>query len=90
MPETEPDLIQSQIRFFFLYRKKSWNYGRKQGQFQLLFLRGSVLVSIAAAYDDQGAEIGIPIVQSQAIVQIIYPPNMIHIFRVDYSTAIRI
>ena len=23
--ETEPDLIESQIRFFFLYRKKSWN-----------------------------------------------------------------
>ena len=37
LPETEPDLIQSQIRFFFLYRKKSWNYVRKQGQFQLLF-----------------------------------------------------
>ena len=30
-PETEPDLIQSQIRFFFLYRKKSWNYARKWG-----------------------------------------------------------
>ena len=29
--ETEPDLIQSQIRFFFLYRKKSWNYAREWG-----------------------------------------------------------
>ena len=28
-PETEPDLIQSQTRFFFLYRKKSWNYTRE-------------------------------------------------------------
>lgn len=27
--ETEPDLIQSQIRFFFLYHKKSWNYARE-------------------------------------------------------------
>ena len=29
LTETEPDLIQSQIRFFFLYHKKSWNYARE-------------------------------------------------------------
>ena len=64
LPETEPDLIQSQIRFFFLYRKNSWNYAREWGQFQLLFLCDSIFTHEAAADNGRSAGIGNPIVQS--------------------------
>ena len=68
--ETEPDLMQSQIRFFFLYRKKSWNYARKWwGNSNFCFLCCSVFSHEAAADDSQGTGIGNPIVHLLAIVQ---------------------
>lgn len=63
-PETEPDLLQSQISFFFLYHKKSGITTGNGGNSNFCFLYGSVFGGVATADGGWEAGIGSPIVQS--------------------------